>query len=236
MSKREKTKANIYTKILITRKIPLEIKHVDKNISNTLLKILNDTFAGKCIDEGYVRADSINIISYSSGLVRANVIVFEVVFECFVCYLVEGMEITCVAKNITKAGIRAELNMDISPVVIFVARDHHYVSPLFNKVVEGDEIVVKIIGQRFELNDINICAIAELLKLNTGEGNDISSKIEKSASSNASKSATSSTSKSAPNVSKASVSDVAESGTNLTPKTRKPGRPPKQKLVIKEDD
>ena len=142
------------------------------------------------------------------------------------------MEITCVAKNITKAGIRAELNMDISPVVIFVARDHHYVSPLFNKVVEGDEIVVKIIGQRFELNDINICAIAELLKLNTGEGNDISSKIEKSAS----KSATSSTSKSAPNVSKASVSDVAESGTNLTPKTRKPGRPPKQKLVIKEDD
>ena len=76
------------------------------------------------------------------------------------------MEIECIAKNITKAGIRAELDMDKTPAIIFIARDHHYINKMFNEVEEGDHISVKIIGQRFELNDTNISAIAELIKIN----------------------------------------------------------------------
>ena len=99
-------------------------------------------------------------------LVRNNLIIFDVAFECLVCYLVEGMEVDCIAKNITKAGIRAELDMDKTPAIIFVARDHHYVNKMFNGVEEGNNITVKIIGQRFELNDVNVSAIAELVKVN----------------------------------------------------------------------
>lgn len=76
------------------------------------------------------------------------------------------MEINCIAKNITKAGIRAELDMDKTPAIIFVARDHHYINKMFNEVEEGNYITVKIIGQRFELNDTNVSAIAELVKVN----------------------------------------------------------------------
>ena len=78
----------------------------------------------------------------------------------------------CTIKNITKAGLRCELNEDKSPLVIFVSRDHHYQITEFNELVENDKINVKIIGQRFELNDQYISIISEYI------GKSINSKIK----------------------------------------------------------
>ena len=48
-------------------------------------------------------------------------------FECLICRPVEGQAIKVKAKNITKAGIRAiYAKEEISPITVFVARDHHY--------------------------------------------------------------------------------------------------------------
>ena len=80
-----------------------------------------------------------------------------------ICCPVEGMLIDCVIKNVTKAGLRAETNEDSSPVIIFIARDHHYSNELFNSVKEDDEIKIRVIGQRFELNDKNISVLGELV-------------------------------------------------------------------------
>jgi len=74
------------------------------------------------------------------------------------------MLIDCIARNITKAGIRAELGDDISPVVIFIARDHNYLSDYFNSISENDNIKVRVIGQRFELNDKYVSVIAEIVE------------------------------------------------------------------------
>jgi hypothetical protein len=75
------------------------------------------------------------------------------------------MLVSCVAKNITKAGIRAESATDVpTPVVVFIAKDHHYNIAHFNDVKEGDKINVRIIGQRFELNDKYVSIIGELVK------------------------------------------------------------------------
>ena len=75
------------------------------------------------------------------------------------------MLISCVAKNITKAGIRAESTNDVpSPVVVFIAKDHHFNVPHFAEIQEGDKINVRVIGQRFELNDKYISIIGELIK------------------------------------------------------------------------
>ena len=96
---------------------------------------------------------------------RGNNVLFDVVFECDVCFPVEGMLITCIAKNITKAGIRAESDVDVpSPIVVFIAKDHHYSVAHFAQVKEGDKITIRVIGQRFELNDKYISIIGELIK------------------------------------------------------------------------
>ena len=96
---------------------------------------------------------------------RGSSVSFEVIFECEVCFPVEGMLVSCVAKNITKAGIRAESATEVpSPVVVFIAKDHHYNVSHFNDVKEGDKINVRVIGQRFELNDKFVSIIGELVK------------------------------------------------------------------------
>jgi DNA-directed RNA polymerase subunit E'/Rpb7 len=156
-------KSDLFSNALITKKVHVNIQNIGNNIKQTLEKMVASEIEGKCIVEGYVKPGSTKIITYSSGLVNSASVTFEVMYECSICSPVEDMNITCIAKNITKAGIRAETNDSPSPVVIFVARDHHYTTPYFSEVKENDEIVVKIIGQRYELNDKYISIIAELM-------------------------------------------------------------------------
>jgi len=127
-------------------------------------RIISSDIEGKCVVEGYIKHNSVKIISYSSGLIKTEKIVFIVSIECKICCPVEGMIINCIAKNITKAGIRAEINGDNSPVLIFVARDHNFMSQYFNSVEENENINIRVIGQRFELNDKYISIIGELVE------------------------------------------------------------------------
>jgi DNA-directed RNA polymerase subunit E'/Rpb7 len=162
--KRETKITSIYSRCLITRNILLPIKSIGKNIKETIEKNIIFNFEGKCVVEGFIKPNSSKIITYSSGLIQGVNVSFEVVFECEICCPVEGMLISCVAKNITKAGVRAESDEDTpSPVVVFVARDHHFSVSQFSNIQEGDKFVARVIGQRFELNDKYVSIIAELL-------------------------------------------------------------------------
>ena len=120
---------------------------------------------GKCIKEGFIQPGSIKIMTYSSGNVCGDIIEYQTAFECMICHPVEGMIVECISKTITKAGIHAEVidKNDNVPIVVFVARDHHYQSKQFSNVQEGDKIRIRVIGQRFELNDKYISIIAELV-------------------------------------------------------------------------
>lgn len=160
---------DIFHNSMITKKISVPIHNVGKNIRETLEKIIANEIEGKCIAEGYVKENSTRIMTYSCGVVHSNNIVFDVVFECSICLPVEGMHINCVAKNITKAGIRAETEDSPSPIVIFVARDHNASNNKFAKVTPGRKIKIRVIGQRYELNDKYISIIAELIDSNIGE-------------------------------------------------------------------
>ena len=166
--RREVRITSIYSRCLITRKIVLPITCIGKTIKEIIEENIKSNFEGKCLVEGFIKPNSTKIITYSSGIIyRGSSISFEVVFECEVCFPVEGMLISCFAKNITKAGIRAESANDVpTPVVVFIAKDHHYNISYFNEVKEGDKINVRVIGQRFELNDKYVSVIGELMKPN----------------------------------------------------------------------
>ena len=158
-------KVNIYTQIMMTQQVYVSIVHVGDNIKQTLEKSVANSIEGKCIVEGFVKPLSTRIVSYSSGELRGGDVFYEIVIECMVCCPVEGMHIDCIAKNITEsAGIRAEVDDTPSPVIIYIARDHHYNNKSFGDVKVGDNIKVRVIGQRFELNDKYISVIAELIE------------------------------------------------------------------------
>ena len=166
--RREVKITSIYSRCLITKNISLPITAIGKNILDTLEQTIKSKFEEKCLVEGYVKKNSIKIITHSSGVInRGNLVSFEVAFECEVCFPVEGMLIQCVASDITKAGIKAESANDIpSPIIVFIARDH-YCQPgmsYFSDVKKGDKFTARVIGQRFELNDKYVSVIAELVK------------------------------------------------------------------------
>lgn len=153
----------IYSQSMITRSISLPIISIGENLDDIIRQKVQDEYEGKCVVEGYIRPGSSKIITYSSGIVRGGYVIFEVLFECDTCLPVEGMKIKCIAINITKAGIRANIaNLRPSPAVIFITRDHHYDNDYFNTINEGDIFVAVVIGQRFELNDKFVSIIAKL--------------------------------------------------------------------------
>jgi hypothetical protein len=162
--KQTQQQKNLYNQLLITRTVPISINNIGNTIKETLEKAIASQIEGKCIVEGYIKPYSVEVVTFSSGLVMGSNVIFEVVIQCDVCSPVEGMHINCIAKHINKAGIRAEINETPSPVVIFIARDHNYASPLFAEVKENDEVKVRVIGQRFELNDKYISIIAEIVE------------------------------------------------------------------------
>ena len=157
---------NIYTTILTSETLFINVCDLDNNLENSLLEILKHKVEGKCSIDGFIKPNSIKIKQISEGNLQSNFIEFKVTYTCLTAYPVESQPITCRVKSITKVGIRAEIDDDISPFIIFLARDHHYNIPEFSNVIEEDLIDVRVLGQRFELNDVNICIIAEFIKKN----------------------------------------------------------------------
>ena len=167
MSKRRvapKKSFNLYLPTVIARNVILTFDQAGGNVKQYIEKKLSNELEGKCIIEGFVEQNSLKIISYSSGKLQGNNIVFDVVIECNICSPVEGMHIQAIAKNITQAGIRAEVEKDPSPVIIYISRDHHYEMEYFNKIKEGDKINTRVIGIRYELNDKYISIMSELME------------------------------------------------------------------------
>ena len=123
MAKKQHKKSAIYIPHLITRKISLPFHAVGGNLKENILQTLIN-LEGKCIGEGYVQRNSVKVMTHSSGILRGKQVLLDVVFEARICHPVEGMKIRCIIKNVTKAGIRAETDEEISPIVVFIARDH----------------------------------------------------------------------------------------------------------------
>ena len=156
----------VYIKSILTKKTILSITEVGSNTKKILEEKITSGVEGKCIAEGFIRPGSVRIISYSSGVVNADNVEFQTVFECMICHPVEDMKIECTSKTITKAGIHAQVvdMNDVIPVTVFIARDHHNTDKHFNTIKENMDIVVKVIGIRYELNDPYICVIGQLIE------------------------------------------------------------------------
>ena len=180
-SKQRKRKSGLglYMKNIITKKVVIPFTIVGLNIRELLEKKLKNDLEGKCIEEGYIQKKSIRIINYSSGVIKGNNVVFDVMIECLICNLSEGHKFKVKVMNVTKAGLRCEALEDISPVDVFIARDHNYNNKYFNSIKKEDIIQVRVLAQRYELNDEKISVIAELITPKRRKLTDTTSKKSK---------------------------------------------------------
>lgn len=162
----ERKEYGVYVNSMLSKKVTLSITEIGKNVKHNLEKKIKYSIEGRCISEGFIRPKTVEIVSYSSGLIKDDHVEFQVIYRCLICNPVKDMEMDCVVNNVTKAGIHAFVkdDDDNTPVTVFVARDHHTTDQYFESVQEKDRIRVRIIGIRYELNDPSITAIASLIQ------------------------------------------------------------------------
>lgn len=160
-----KTNKSIYAQTVLNRDISVPINNVGQNIHQILEKLLSElVIGGKCVTEGFVAKSNIKLISYSTGIVSADRVIFNVVFMCNIFYPVEGMLLKTKVSLISIGGVSAVSNVETpSPFTAYLYKDHHVTDAGFNRIKIGDVIKIRVIGQRFSLNDSEITIIGKYI-------------------------------------------------------------------------
>jgi hypothetical protein len=134
-----------------------------KNITEILHHTLKP-LEGKCITEGYLKKNSIEVVKYSSGIMKDHYSVFTVIFKCDIAIPFINQELECIVETNTIAGLQCKLYPEEeSPFIIFLAKDHHMEDRTFFNCAVGSILKINVIGKRYSVNDPNISIIAKLL-------------------------------------------------------------------------
>lgn len=167
---------NIYFNNVLLKKIVVKSKYLNENIENYISTYLKEKVEGICIDEGYIKPDSVKIIQRSVGILLGSRftgdITYEIAYAASICNPVIGNVILCKVKFINKLGILA----NNGPLSIIIGRQIQK-NEDFNNINIGDMIKVEVITKKFSLNDKEIRIIGKLW--NENEKNNISKKNNK---------------------------------------------------------
>jgi DNA-directed RNA polymerase subunit E'/Rpb7 len=162
--------SDCYSECILSRRVTIPFKDIGRgnDIKMVLTRHVRNQIENRCTIEGFVHPDTCRVITHSSGTISGSNIVFDVAFNCSVFAPAEGAILVCSVKSVTHAGILAGINgvKKVEPVVVYVLREHHSgdTDDYFNSIKPDAVIRVKVIGQRFELNDKHVSVIGELLK------------------------------------------------------------------------
>jgi hypothetical protein len=153
---------NLYMQSILHQKVSVPFTHIGNNMDYYFKRYAIKHIEGKCRKEGYIRPNSIKVVSFSTGLLHADNVIYDVIYSADVCFPCEDMIIKCKIVNITKIGIRAIISEVHNPIVLFISREHN-ANKNFEDYEEGNRINIKVIGHRFELNDEYISVIGEII-------------------------------------------------------------------------
>ncbi len=141
--------------------LPHEIKH---DVDAILLEKLKNEVGDRCIKEGYVRKDSIELLKRSIGVVDSihfnGRICFQITYSAEVCNPTEGLRLKGRIADINKMG--AIIN--IKPLSIILPKQQPQIDlEVFKGLSVNDEVLVSIVGCIFELYDTEINAVGTIV-------------------------------------------------------------------------
>ncbi len=178
--------SNIYYDTTIIKKVVVEPKYLTTQVDDYILKILKKKYEGKCIHEGYIKEDSIEIEKKSVGLLYGShftgEITYTVIFKATVCNPVAGNIIEFVIKSknpMCLGGILGPMEIVVPKEMV----DNQAELKILNSYQIGDTIKVEVIKSRYFPNSTNIRVIGKLIsgnkksKNNMNENNFVSSYV-----------------------------------------------------------
>ena len=164
---------NLYNTLQLTDRIilnPSNLNNIERLIKNKLQKKIGN----KCIKDGYVLSNSIQILKRSIGKINTaffdGSISYNIQYSAKICNPKEGSFIMVDYVDHNKMGILAKKNN--TPLNIVIPKQLHKNKELFKKIdnllQQQQEIKLKIqiIGKRFEKDDTEIFVIGKLININ----------------------------------------------------------------------
>uniref|UniRef100_A0A6C0BS73 S1 motif domain-containing protein n=1 Tax=viral metagenome TaxID=1070528 RepID=A0A6C0BS73_9ZZZZ len=170
---------NSFVPSLLTEKVKLSPKYMNKSFSQKLLTHLIEKNEGKCSKHGYIKKNSISITKISTGYIEAHslhgFLNYHVQFKALVCNPTNGSIIKCKVINsnnfgvLCSSGIIDENNEYKAIMDIIVPKNSLNIRSDgnidFNKIVPNQLLDVEIVGKKFEINDEKISAVGKIVKL-----------------------------------------------------------------------
>ena len=158
---------NIFVRVRLFERIKLEPAFISKGFKDEVLTRLKAKVEGICTKHGYIRPNSIEIVKISTGRVELIGLngntQFDVYFTADVCNPLIGSVIKCQVSNINKFGILAEAGNIIEAIIaknsVSIQSDVD-----LQKIRIGDEVLIEVLGKKYELNDKKISLIARIVR------------------------------------------------------------------------
>ena len=151
-----------YIKTILIKDVVIEGSKLNKNINDTILKILKNNVEDKCLDKGFVKKDSVKIIKRSAGMFSGSLfngsVKFNVVFSCELCHPNKGDILNCKVLRVNELGVRGL----IGPIKVTVAKQFQDNKSIFKDIKEGDMIEVVVLDKKFDLNNKFIQVAAKI--------------------------------------------------------------------------
>jgi len=153
---------NIFIETICKTTLRCNASTLSKNIDDNLLKLLKQMYEGKCNKDGYIMEDSISIIKrslpYIYGSQMNSNIKYNIIYKANICCPMTDNVIKCKIDSISKMGLVCIKH----PLKIVVAKELHKNKDILKNLKEDDNIEIKIIGKKFNLNDKTIMVVAIL--------------------------------------------------------------------------
>ena len=159
---------HMFTKIKRKAVINLKPNQLNKHIDTTLRRKIQDDVEGKCMKMGYIRMNSIEIISRSLGKTIQRhfngSVSFTIDYIADVCFPVEGDIFHCKVLHVNKMGIILDsvIEDEPSPINVLLAKQHHMNDDKFDTITVGNKVYIKVIGTRFDAGEDHISVIGIL--------------------------------------------------------------------------
>jgi DNA-directed RNA polymerase subunit E'/Rpb7 len=158
---------NIFMRMMLNDKVKLEPAFLSKKYREEVLRRLKLRLEGVCSRHGYIKPNSIQLHKVCMGKVELislnGNVVFDVFFYADICNPLIGSVVKSKVLNVNKFGILAEAE---GVVEIIIAKNSVGIQSEIdlNKIRIGDEVLVEVVGKKFELNDKKISLIGRIVK------------------------------------------------------------------------
>tara|TARA_B110000261_G_C12956643_1_gene306698 strand:- start:51 stop:527 length:477 start_codon:yes stop_codon:yes gene_type:complete len=150
---------DIYHKEIIVQKIIIPYINVGKNIKNYFLEYAIKHIEGKCRSEGYIKPNSSEVVSFSSGQLLGDSIEYSVEYSMMVYFPTEDSELDCIIESVSpRIGLRAYISETNNPVMIFISKAYNE-DLIIEDYKEKQKVRIIVKGHRFEKNDEYITII-----------------------------------------------------------------------------